>query len=148
MPSTHTNLTYRIVFSTKSRMPLIVKAWQSRLFDYLGGCLRNADAVLLEAGGASDHVHLLAEMKPTNRVSDVLRDIKKASSDWVRSAIGEPRFYWQEGYGAFSVNGSRCSNLIHYIRNQEEHHRGRSFEEEYRALLVEYGVEYDERYLW
>ena len=148
MPSTHVSLTYHIVFSTKNREPLILPPWRPRLYEYLGGCIRTAGGVCLEVGGTVDHVHLMAGLKATHCVADVLRDIKRATSLWVHEAIGIARFAWQEGYGAFTVSGHDAGGLVDYIRGQEEHHRHLTFQEEYRQFLSEYGIEYDERYLW
>jgi putative transposase len=147
MPSTHVSLTYHVVFSTKNREPLIAKSWRERLYEYLGGCIRTAGGVSLEIGGTSDHIHILLGLKATHRVADLLRDVKRATSAWVRETV-VPNFAWQEGYGAFTVGGNDYSDLIRYIRGQEEHHRVRTFQEEYREFLTRYGVEFDERYLW
>ena len=109
--------------------------------------MRTAGGVLLEAGGVEDHVHLLAGLRPIHRVSDVLRDIKRATSEWVHDVIGIKSFGWQEGYGAFTVAG-QPADLVHYIRTQEEHHRVKTFQEDYRELLKDDAIEFDERYLW
>ena len=148
MPSTHTSLHYHIVFSTKDRLPIIAPDWRPRLHAILGGAIRNLGGVALEVGGVADHVHILAGLKATHCVADVLRDLKKGSSAWVHDVIGERRFHWQEGYGAFTVSRSGRDAVVRYIRNQEEHHREQSFQEEYVRLLEANGIEYDGRYLW
>jgi REP element-mobilizing transposase RayT len=99
-------------------------------------------------GGTSDHVHGLAGLHATHSVSDVLRDVKRATSSWIHESLGVNGFAWQEGYGAFTVSPHDCEGLIRYIRNQEEHHRVRTFQEEYEALLNEHGIEFDKRYLF
>jgi putative transposase len=148
MPSTHLSLHYHLVFSTKDRRPLIVETWRDRLHAYLGGMVRTLGGVPLEVGGTEDHVHLLVRLRATHRLADVLRDIKGESSRWVHETVAAPLFSWQEGYGAFTVGPSETERIRRYIANQEAHHRGRSFEEEFLELLREHGVEYDERYLW
>ncbi len=148
MPSTYTNLLFHIVFSTKHRQPLITCDLREELYRYIGGILRSEGGKLLEIGGTDDHVHILAKLKSTDSVSDTLRLIKANSSRWVneekRSAA---RFEWQEGYGAFTVSESQSDAVREYIRNQEEHHRRCSFEEELVAMLERNGIEYDPRYL-
>jgi REP element-mobilizing transposase RayT len=148
MPSTHVSLHYHIVFSTKDRLPIIDPEWRPRLHAILGGAVRNIGGVALEVGGVADHVHLLAGLKATHCVADVLRDLKKGSSAWVHDVVGERRFYWQEGYGAFTVSRSGHAAVARYIRGQEEHHRARSFKEEYLRFLEANGVAFDDRYLW
>ena len=98
-------------------------------------------------GGVADRVHLLVGLKPTHCLSDFMRELKKASSVWVSETISLPAFRWQEGYGAFTVSASARSDVQAYIAHQEEHHRRRTFREEYIMLLQKSGVEYDERYL-
>ena len=101
----------------------------------------------LGEGGVADHVHLLVGLKPTHRLSDFMRELKKASSHWVSQTILLPCFQWQEGYGAFSVSASAKVEVQTYIAHQEEHHRHRSFRDEYVLMLQKSGVEFDERYL-
>ena len=96
----------------------------------------------------SDHVHLLLGLTATARLADVVRDIKAVSSSWVHDEIGDRAFAWQEGYGAFTVSPSHCEQVRSYIARQEEHHRKRTFQDEYRDLLKRCGVDFDERYLW
>jgi putative transposase len=147
MPSTHLSIRCHIVFSTKDRRPWIVPAWRPRLHAYLGGIARNLDAAPLAVGGVEDHVHLLLGLRATHRLSDLMREIKHDSSRWVHE-IGCLGFGWQDGYGAFSVGPSELDSIRHYIAAQEAHHRKATFQEEYRELLREHGVEFDERYLW
>lgn len=148
MPSTHVSLSYHIVFSTKNREPFLTPERRVRLYDMLGGCVRTAGGVALEIGGTEDHVHLLAGLKATHRLADVIRDVKRATSSWFHEAFRVPAFAWQEGYGAFTVSPHDCQKLVRYIQRQEEHHRAHTFQEEYREFLVQHGVELDERYLW
>jgi REP element-mobilizing transposase RayT len=146
--STHLCLSYHFIFSTKNREPLIADAWRARLHDYFGGCIHEAGGVCLAVGGTADHVHIFSGLKATHCVAVFMRDIKRATSAWIHETFEVPRFAWQEGYGGFTVSGFKAGRLRQYIRDQEEHHRTRTFQEEYRAILDELGVEYDERYLW
>jgi putative transposase len=146
MPNTFTSLRYHIIFGTKDRKPFLESPLRERMHAYLGGCLRTLGGVALEIGGVSDHVHLLAGLKPTHCVADVLRSIKKASSEWAHE-MGLSTFHWQDGYSAFTVGASGVERVRQYIASQEEHHRKRTFEEEYREFLKAYGIEFDERYL-
>ena len=145
MPNTYTSLHYHIVFSTKIRRPLITGETRARLHAYLGGCVRELGGTALEVGGVEDHVHLLARLKPTHCVADVLRAVKKGSSEWLRTDL--PQFHWQDGYSAFTIGRSEIERVRRYIQDQEEHHRQRTFEDEYRQLLTENGIDFDERYL-
>ncbi|MFZ2490103.1 MAG: transposase [Thermoanaerobaculia bacterium] len=147
MPSTFVNLTYHIVFSTKNREPMIASTWRPRLYEFFGGCVRTSGGTCLEIGGTADHLHLLAGLKATHRMSDFLRDVKRATSSWARDTV-LPTFAWQDGYGAFSVSQGVCPKVVQYIRRQEEHHRTQTFQEEYRELLRRAGITFDERYLW
>lgn len=142
-------LTTHIIFSTKHRSPWIEHTWQPRLYEYIGGLLRNRKCALLCAGGVEDHVHLLVAIHPTTNVSDVIRDIKANSSRWVHETITtKSEFAWQSGYAAFAVSRSLTDQVSAYIRAQEEHHRTVSFQDELRAFLTRHGVEFDERYVW
>ena len=149
MAGTYTNLLYHLVFSTKNRIPLISDALQEDLYSYIGGIIRGEGGVLLEIGGMSDHVHLVTELKPTKSVSEMLNRIKAKSSKWVNAEkLKMRKFGWQDGYAAFSVSESQVASVRRYVREQEEHHRKLSFQEEFRSLLDKHGVEFEERYLW
>jgi REP element-mobilizing transposase RayT len=146
MPNTFTSLRYHIIFATKNREPFLVSPLLERMHAYLGGCTRTTGGVPLQIGGVADHVHLLVGLKPTHCVSDVLCTIKKASSDWARHEMGF-KFHWQDGYSAFTVGQKGIEDLRRYIATQVEHHRTKTFEEEYRQFLKAHGIEFDERYL-
>jgi putative transposase len=148
VPSTHLSLHYHLVFSTKERRPLIETAWRGRLHAYLGGAVRACGGVAEAVGGTDDHVHLLVGLRATHRLADVLREIKQSSSRWAHETVGANKFAWQEGYGAFTVSVSNLARVRAYVAGQEEHHRRKTFQEEYLALLRQSGVEYDERFLW
>ncbi len=147
MPSTHLSLHYHIVFGTKNHEPVIQPNWCPKLHAYLGGIIRAADGVAECVGGVSDHVHLLVGLRATHRLADVLRELKAVSSGWVHDEIGAREFAWQEGYGAFTVSASQRGTVRRYIEQQEEHHRTRTFREEYLELLRRSDVEFDERYV-
>jgi putative transposase len=140
MGSTYYNLKTHVVFSTKERRRMIDPQWISRLHAYLGGCARTIGAVAEEVGGVDDHVHLMLSLRPALRLSDVLREIKSASSAWVHDEIGEKLFAWQQGYSAFSVSASQVERVRRYIRNQAEHHRRRTYADEIRELLEAHGI--------
>jgi putative transposase len=148
MPSTHVSLHYHLIWSTKERRNLIANAWKDRLHAWLGGCVRELGGVAVAIGGMADHVHCLAGLKTTHCLSDFMRVVKGESSEWVHKELHEALFQWQEGYGAFTVSPSQIDKVRKYILNQEEHHRTKTFQEEYVELLKRAGVEYDERYLW
>jgi len=137
-----TRLTYHIVFATKYRKPTIKKDTQERLYEYIGGTLRAKKGHLFAIGGVEDHVHILAGLSPTLAVSDVIRDIKAASSKWMREERKLSEFEWQKGYGAFSVSYDRIAAIRNYIGNQEEHHRTKTFQEEYIDFLQRHGIEF------
>ncbi len=119
-----------------------------RLHAYLGGVIRALDAIPEAVGGVSDHVHILLGLKATHALSDIMRDIKRQSSLWVHETIGQKPFAWQEGYGAFTVSPTHREAVRGYIQHQAEHHRSKTFQEEYREFLEKAEVEFDEKYLW
>ena len=147
MPSTHLSLNIHLVFGTKNREPMISAEWMGNLHAYLGGTVRGLGAVALEIGGIADHVHILMGIKATHRLSDMVREIKSESSRWVHERTGRKDFAWQEGYGAFTVSPSHCDAVRTYIQNQAQHHRVKTFREEYIDFLTRAGVEFDERYV-
>jgi REP element-mobilizing transposase RayT len=148
MPSTHLSLHFHVVFSTKNREPRIAVEWRDRLHAFLGGVARTSGSIPEAVGGVADHVHVLLGLNATIRLSDVVRDIKAVSSKWVHDEIKDRAFAWQEGYGAFTVSPSHRDDVRSYIARQEEHHRKRTFQEEYSELLKRCGVDFDDRYLW
>jgi REP element-mobilizing transposase RayT len=146
---TYTNLIYHIVFSTKERQPLITSTYQARLYDYIGGIIRNQGGISLGINGMADHVHVLAKLRPDKSLSDVLRDLKSNASGWMHEVFPETKdFAWQNGYGAFTVSASQVAKVQDYIARQEKHHQGLSFKREFIGLLRKNGIEYAERYLW
>ncbi len=147
MSSTHLSLHYHLIFGTKNQEPLISSGWRDRLHAYLGGVIRTLNGVPEAVGGVADHVHLLVGLRATHTLADVLREIKSVSSAWVHEDVAVSSFAWQEGYGGFTVSASQLEKVRVYIQRQEEHHRTRTFREEYLKLLQRIGVEFDERYL-
>jgi len=148
MSSTHLSLYYHLIFSTHDRLRWIDKSWQERLGQYIGGIVRDIEGIAIEIGGDSDHTHILARLKANYSIADSLRIIKSGSSKWVHESIGLRAFQWQVGYGAFTVRSSDVETIRKYIGNQREHHRKKTFQEEYMELLHESGIEFDEKYLW
>ena len=126
---------------------MIAPSWRERLHAFIGGVLREMEAIPQSIGGVADHVHMLVGLKATHSLSDVMRDVKRASSQWVHGTIGDPAFAWQEGYGAFTVSSSMREDVRRYIERQEEHHRTRTFREEYVEFLKRSGVDFNEAYL-
>ena len=148
MANTYTSLHYHVVFSTKHREALITPAVEPRLWAYLGGIARDNDMRPLCINGVEDHVHLLLGLPPSLAVSKAVQLIKGGASKWVHDTFPELRtFAWQDGYGAFTLGKSQIPDTIAYIQNQREHHRARTFKDEYLAFLRKHEIEYDERYV-
>ncbi len=148
MPQSFASLHCHIVFSTKHRQPLIRPEFQSRLFDYIGGILRNHSCALIAAGGMPDHAHLMVSLSRTLAVADSVRQIKSNSSGWIHEELDVADFQWQTGYGAFAVSYSNIDAVKTYLANQEQHHRAQSFQDEFRELLRRHDLDWDERYVW
>ncbi len=150
MPQSLTNLLVHIVFSTKDRYRFLEEETIRRdMHSFLGGICRNANCPAITIGGPSDHVHLLCAVHKSMSVSTLVGDIKRISSTWVKDKGGMlTKFHWQNGYGAFSVSCSNVDAVREYIDEQIEHHRGHTFQEEFRTFLKKHQVGYDERYIW
>jgi putative transposase len=149
MPQSLTKIYIHIVFSTKNRQHLITDDIQNELFDYLGGICKQLECNPVRVGGYKNHVHILCILSKKITLIKLIEEIKKSSSKWIKTKGQEfSKFYWQDGYSAFSVNPSQIDIVTKYINNQEEHHRKKSFEEECRTFFKKYGVEYDEKYVW
>ena len=137
------------IFSVSGRRRLVTDEIRKRLWPYMGGVARENGIMPVEIGGTDDHAHVLVTLPATMTVSRGVQLIKGISSKWVSEAFkGVRDFQWQEGYGGFSVSKSAVDDVVRYIRDQEEHHRERTFEEEYLAFLDRYGVEYDLKYVF
>lgn len=149
MANTYTSLHYHVVFSTKRREPLIALSMEQRVWSYLGGIAHNNEMKPLCIGGIEDHVHMLLGLPPTLAVSKAVQLIKGGSSKWIHDTVPELRgFAWQDGYGGFTVGKSQIPDTIAYIQGQREHHRTRTFQEEYLAFLRKHEIEFDERYVF
>ena len=138
-----------IVFSTKNRQPFLNIEIREELFAYLAGICKNLDCTPIIIGGHVDHIHILCLLNKKLTLIKLIEELKKNSSKWIKTK--DPiynNFYWQDGYGAFSVNPSEVDKVVPYISNQEEHHKKFSFQDEYRAFLKKYQVSYDEKYVW
>jgi REP element-mobilizing transposase RayT len=139
----------RFIFSTKRREPLVTPDVASSLYGYMAGILQAKQCPTLVIGGMPDHVHALFVLARTRSLSEVVEDLKKDSSKWIKTQAASFRgFYWQAGYGAFSIGQSSVEETRRYIENQTEHHKTRTFQDEYRLFLTKYGVSFDERYVW
>ena len=149
MGQSFASLHYHLVFSTKHREPLIDDVLQPRLYEYMGGILRNHNGVLLAAGGIADHVHLLVGLHREMAVAEAVKLVKALSSKWIHETFPDRQtFAWQTGYGAFTVSYSNMDQVKRYIANQKQHHRQRTFQEEFLAFLERHQIPYDKRYVW
>lgn len=138
-----------IIFSTKNREPWIDFEVRPRMHAYLATICRDLGADFVRVGGAADHVHILSTLPRTVSQAELIERIKKTSSKWIKALeIRYHGFFWQRGYGAFSVSPSQLDSVLEYVKQQEEHHRKRTFQEEYREFLRKHNVEFDERYVW
>jgi REP element-mobilizing transposase RayT len=149
MANTYTSLLYHLTFSTKNREPWIAQTIEGRVWAYIGGVARKHNMTALQVGGIEDHIHALIMAPPTLSPSEIAQYLKGDSSKWIHQEFSKLRaFGWQDGYGAFTVSKSQIPEVIAYIKNQREHHRRKTFQEEYLELLNKHGIDYDERYLW
>jgi len=149
MPQSLVKNFIHLVFSTKHRQPFIDKTIQPELYAYIGGICKNHECYPYSIGGIEDHIHILCLLSKKIPLYKLPEVVKSNSSRWIKTkGQAYQNFYWQSGYGAFSVNPSEVSVVKNYIANQEEHHKSRDFQDEYRAILKKYEVEYDERYVW
>ena len=139
-----------LIFSTKDRYPFLSdNSVREQLHAYLATILRNHDCPTLQVGGAADHVHVLFALSKNHSVAQVVYEVKRSSSKWIKTkGLAYKKFYWQSGYGAFSVSQSHVEQVRRYILRQEQHHRKVTFQDEYREFLRRYDVEYDQRYIW
>jgi len=149
MANTFTQIHIHAVFAVQNRISLINKGWQERLYKYIIAIIQKHGHKVLSIGGMEDHVHILFGFRPTQALSTLMQEVKRDSSAWInqnRFVMG--KFSWQEGYGAFSYSKSQISDVVKYIENQENHHVKRSFTDEFRKILDNFGIEYDNRYIF
>jgi REP element-mobilizing transposase RayT len=149
MANTYTQLSVHAVFAVKHRHHLITKIWRDDLHRYIGGILNGEGQKTLAVGGWLDHVHIFFGLSPSTNVSDILRKVKAGSSRWINeTGILKRKFYWQEGFGAFSYSRSQRDTIIKYIMNQEDHHKKITFKEEYLETLKQFEIDYKNEYLF
>jgi len=149
MANTYTQIYIHVVFAVQERAAIINKEWREELFKYIAGILKNQGIKLLAIGGVEDHIHILFALDPRIALSDLVRDVKANSSKFINEkGFVRGKFYWQEGFGAFSYSRSQIDKVAKYILNQEQHHNNRSFKDEYVELLSKFQVDYDEKYLF
>ncbi len=145
---TYKQIYYQIVFGTKNRKPTIASDHDRELFQYIHGIIKNKHGKLYRINGMEDHIHIFSDLHPTVCLSDYIKDIKVASNTWMKESVKFPAFDgWQEGYGAFTYSIQERDIIINYIKNQKEHHQSETFYDEFKRLLIENGIEFDEKYL-
>ncbi len=149
MPGTFSQIYIQVVFAVKGRDSLISASWEEELYKYITGIIKGKGQKLLAINGMPDHIHFLIGMKPSCCLSDLVREIKKSSNDFIKEKkFTKYKFQWQEGYGAFSYSHSNLDNVIGYIKNQKEHHKKQSFKDEYLSFLKKFEIEFKEEYLF
>jgi putative transposase len=149
MANTFTCLYYHLIFSTKNREPWIRHDVESRVWSYMGGIACDNRMTPIQIGGMPDHVHAVVALPTTLSLSEAVKQLKGGSSKWVKDAVpGLKGFTWQDGYAGFTVSKSSLSEVVTYVKNQREHHRVKTFQEEYVAFLERHEIEYDPKYLW
>ncbi|MBD3749454.1 MAG: IS200/IS605 family transposase [Sphingobacteriales bacterium] len=138
-----------LVFSTKYRQHMIFPSVEEELHSYLGGICKKLDCQPIIVGGFTNHIHILCLLSKKIALMKLVEEVKSHSSKWIKTkGLAYENFYWQDGYGAFSVNPSEIDRVIKYIANQKTHHQKKNFEDEYRAILLKYQTDFDERYVW
>ena len=148
MSQSYTNLLYHIIFSTKDRQPLITDLYEPRLYDYIGGIIREVGGTSLGINGIEDHVHVVTKLRPDKALSDVLRVLKCNASGWMHDVFPSlAEFSWQRGYAAFTVSQSNVEEVRRYVAGQKDHHKKISFRDEFIEFLKENYIEYDERFV-
>ncbi|MDP1725973.1 MAG: IS200/IS605 family transposase [Bacteroidota bacterium] len=149
MPGTFSQLYVQIIFAVKGRNSFIHPIWEEQMFKYMSGIVKNKGQKMLAINGMPDHIHFLIGMKPACCLSDLVREVKKASNSFIKEKkFSQFMFQWQEGYGAFSYSHSNLDRIIRYIMNQKEHHKLRTFKDEFEDFLVKFEIEYNDEYLF
>jgi putative transposase len=148
MANTYTQIYLQLIFAVKDRLSLIDPEWKDELYKYITGIIQKNNHKLIAINGIPNHIHILIGYKPYQSIPDLLQDIKGYSSKWInKKGLVRGKFVWQAGYGAFSYSFSQLDNVAKYIKNQEQHHKKKTFREEYLEFLEEFNVPYDERYI-
>jgi REP element-mobilizing transposase RayT len=149
MPQSLANVLVHIIFSTKKRIPFIKPDIENELFPYLASIFKACHSPAHQIGGTEDHIHIVCSMSRTIAIADLLEAVKKSSSKWLKTKGDQfSRFAWQNGYGAFSIGQSQLPMVKRYIIGQRDHHRKKTFQEEFREFLQKYQIKFDERYVW
>ena len=149
MADTYSQIYIQTVFAVQNRDAIIQSAWEEELYKYITGIVQNKGQKMLAINGTSNHIHFLIGMKPTCCLSDLVREIKKSSNTFIKEKKFTPyNFQWQEGFGAFSYSHSQLTDVIQYIENQKEHHKKRTFKDEYLEFLKAFEIEYKDEYLF
>src|SRR5215204_5286771 len=149
MPQSLVRMLIHVVFSTKNRVDSITPEIENDLFGYMHGIVENNNSKLLSVNGTTNHVHLLISLGRVVPISELIGDIKRDSSVWIKQQNSKYEdFYWQQGYGAFSVGQTEDEMVMKYIANQKEHHKTKDYKTEFRGFLKKYAVHFDERYVW
>ncbi|HYF70996.1 MAG TPA: IS200/IS605 family transposase [Ohtaekwangia sp.] len=146
--SSYRQITYQLVFGTKRREPTICEDHCQELYNYISGIVKNKGCNLYRVNGVADHLHIFSDLHPSISLSSYVKDIKVATSMWMKDSGKFPQFIgWQDGYGAFTYSIREKELLINYVKNQKEHHKSETFFDEYKRLLIENGITFDEKYL-
>ena len=149
MAGSYSQIYIQIVFAVKGRENLILSNWKEDLFSYMAGIIKGKNHKSIIVNGWHDHVHLFVGLNPASNISDLVRDVKNNSSNFInKNQFVKGRFSWQEGYGAFSYSHSQIENVFKYIQNQENHHKKQNFRDEYIELLNRFEIDYNEKYLF
>ena len=149
MPGTFSQIYIQIVFAVKGRENLIANSWKEELHKYIAGIIKAKDQKPIIVNGMPDHIHVFIGLRPSMSISDLVRDIKNNSSNFINSRkFVKDKFAWQEGFGAFTYGQSQIDSVFKYISNQEAHHQKKTFKEEYIDMLEKFQVKYDEKYLF
>lgn len=149
MPNTYTQIHIHAVFAVQNRQSLIENEWKDRLYQYMIAIIQNHEHKVLAIGGMPDHIHILFGMRPTQSLSDLMKAVKGDSSKWINEMhFVKGRFSWQQGFGAFSYSKSQLPAVINYINNQQKHHQKVLFIDEYKKILSDFEIEYNEKYIF
>ncbi len=149
MPGTYSQIYIQIVFAVQNRDALILSSWEERLYQYITAIVQNQGQKMLAINGMPDHIHIFIGIKPSCRISDLVREIKKSSNEFISDKqLSKYKFNWQEGYGVFSYSDSQINNVVQYIMRQKEHHKKQTFKQEYFEFLKKFNVSYEEKYLF
>jgi REP element-mobilizing transposase RayT len=148
MANTFTQIYLQLIFAIQNRISLIQPSWKDELYKYITGIIQTNKHKLLIINGTSNHIHILIDYKPHQLIPELLQDIKGHSSKWINQrGFVKGKFQWQQGYGAFSYSKSQISRVIEYIENQQEHHKVKTFREEYLEILDKFQISYDKEYV-